>query len=187
MLENLLNTKLKKKLLGIFFTLPKRSFSIFELKQISGSGAPLIQKALREFVSAQVVITASRVQKKYYKVNPRFKLYDELFDLIKGSGYDDVEDQVVKLLRKVPNVKQAVMSGIFSLQPQVMVDVLLIGEEINRLRVSQILSEIEKWVGQEVSFSVLSEEEYDYRKMMNDRFVRDILDHPHLIAVNHLK
>ncbi|MDP3741382.1 MAG: hypothetical protein Q8R08_03605 [bacterium] len=187
MLENLLNTKLKKKLLGIFFTLPDRSFSIFELRQITGTSNQLIQKSLREFAGLQVIAASSRSQKRYFKVNPRFKLYDELLDLIKGSGYDNVEDGVVKLVKKLSNVKLAILSGIFTSQPQVSVDLLLIGEEINRLRVAQILIEIEKIVGEDVNFSVLTREEYEYRKLMNDRFVRDILDHPHLIVTNLLK
>lgn len=187
MLENLLNTKLKKKLLGIFFTLPQRSFSIFELKQLTDSPGSMIQKALREFVSDQVISVATKAQKRYFRVNPRFRLYDEVSDLIKGSGYDDIEDEVIKTLKRLPNVRLAILTGIFSLQPQVSVDLLLVGDQINRIRLQQILSEIENWIGQEIGFSIMNEEEYEYRQMMNDRFIRDILDHPYLLAVNFLK
>ena len=186
MLENLLNSKLKKKLLGFFFTFPQRSFSIFELRQLTNSKNPLISKALREFVGAQVISVTSRGQKKYYRINPRFRLYDELLDLL-GEDDLDVEDEVVKILKRLPNVKLAILSGIFSFEPHLPVDLLLVGDEINRLRFTDILTQIEKFIGQEVNYSIIPIAEYEYRQMMNDRFIRDILDYPHVIAINTLK
>ena len=101
MLDNLLNTKLKKRLLGIFFTLPQRSFSAYELKQMTESPIGSVQTALREFLNSLVIVSANKLQKRFFRVNPRFRLYDELSDLIKGSGFDDVEDGVAKLLKKL--------------------------------------------------------------------------------------
>lgn len=187
MLENLLNTKLKKKLLGIFFALPDRSFSVYELKQMTEASSFAIQKTLREFVKMQVMTSAGKAAKRYYRINHRFRLYDELWDLLKGGEYDNAQDEVVKILKRLPNVKLAILSGIFSLEPQISADLLLVGEQINRLRLEQILADIQKWIGQEINFSLMSQEEYEYRQMMNDRFIRDILDHPHLVPINNLK
>ena len=79
------------------------------------------------------------------------------------------------------------MSGIFTLQPQLPLDLLVVGEDINRARLQRVLADIKKLVGEEINFAVLDAKEYEYRRMMNDRFVRDVLDYPHLILRNTLK
>lgn len=187
MLENLLNTKLKKKLLGIFFALPNRSFSSSELNQMTEASSAAVQQTLREFVKMQVVASAGKAERRCWRINHRFRLYDELWDLLRGGEYSNVQDEVVKILKRLPNVQLAILTGIFSLEPQISADLLLVGEQINRLRLEQILMDIQKWVGQEINFSLMSPEEYEYRQMMNDRFIRDILDHAHLVPINNLK
>ncbi len=186
MLENLLNTKLKERLLGIFFAFPKRSFSTSELRIVTGAKNPLLVQALREFTRAQVLNMASRRHTRFFRINPYFRLYDELEDLVAESE-EKAEDQVSKILKRIPNLKLAILSGIFTLEPQLPVDLLVVGEGINHLRLQKTLAEIEKLTGQEINYSVMNTEEYEYRQLMNDRFIRDILDYPHLVVFNTLK
>lgn len=186
MLDNLLNAKLKKKLLGIFFAHPQRSFSLFELRAATGAKNSQIQKVLREFVRAQVVEAAHKKQKRFFRINPHFRLYEELEDLLPSSEFD-AEDEVSRLVKKIPNVNLAILSGIFTFQPQLGVDLLLVGDGLNRFRVSRVLEEVQKLAGQEVNYAMMKEEEYKSRQMMSDRFMRDILDHPHLVILDNLK
>jgi hypothetical protein len=186
MLENLLNTKLKKRILAILFRFPQRSFSRNELKELSAGATQPVALALREFARGEVVNMAQRGARKYYRVNPRFPLYGELQDLIAEEGFA-VEDQVAKRLKLVPNLRLLVLSGIFTLQPHLPVDVVVVGDYINRLRLQRELAEVERLIGQEVNFAVLGAEEYQYRRMMNDRFIRDVFDYPHVIVLNTFK
>lgn len=186
MLENLLNNKLKRGLLGILFACPTRSFSIPELKNITRGNIKHINQALREFVRADIVEAASQKQKRYFRINPYFRLYEELEGLISDQEIE-FEDEVCRKLKQIPDVKLVMLSGIFTLQPQLPVDLLVIGEEVNRAKLQRILADIEKLVGQEINYTIMSRLEYEYRQMMNDRFVRDIIDYPHLVVFNNLK
>lgn len=186
MLENLINTKLKKKLLNVLFALPKRAFTLQELRLMTEGSKKALSQGLREFTKSQVANTTSRKQKKFYRINVQFPLYDELQDLV-SEGETEMEDEVVKKLKKLPNVQLAILSGIFSFQPHLQVDLLLVGNDINRLRLHQVLAEIRKITGQELSYTVMNKDEYEYRRLMSDRFVRDILDNPHLVVINSLK
>lgn len=186
MLETLLNNKLKQRLLQIFFAFPERGFSVLELRQLSGSRKPAVDQALREFVRMQAVATAAKRQKRFFRINPHFRLYGEVEDLV-GKEEWDLEDPVVEKLKQIPNLKLAVLSGIFTLQPLLPIDLLLVGQSIDRLRLQRILGEIEKFVGVEINYSVLDPEEYEYRRMMNDRLIRDVLDYPHMIVLGNLK
>jgi len=186
MLDNLLNSKLKTKLLGILFCNPERGFSPNELKEMARASLAQVNNCLHEFARADVVRSVFRKQKRCYKVNSHFHLYQELRDLLKETR-PHFEDLISKKLKKFPGLELAVLSGIFVLYPKLPVDILLVGTRISRKRLDKFLGEIEKLTGFDINFAVLSVKEYKYRKIMNDRFVRDILDYPHLVAVNKIK
>lgn len=185
-LENLLNTRLKRQLLGIFFAYPKRSFSVCELRVMTAPRIAKLREALREFKNHGLVEIAARNQVRFYRLNRHFALYDELRDLLTSRG-KALDDEVAKILERIPHLKLAILSGIFTMQPRLPVDVLLIGDEINRARLARDLKEIEKIVGCDVNYALLNFKEFQERQMMNDRLVRDVLDYPHLVAVSNLK
>ena len=187
MLENILNSKLKKKLLSIFFAFPARSFSATELKEIIEFPLRQVSKSLSEFARLDVVHVASRKRHRVYRINPRFPLYAELVDLVSDKEFDQREDRVVRILSKVPNLKVAILSGIFTFQIHSAVDILVVGDSVNRLRLNGVIDSLEKLVGQEVNYTLLSRKEYEYRRILNDRFVRDILDNPHIVLIDNLK
>lgn len=170
----------------MLFAFPRRSFSLSELRSVIGGGSQALKQALKEFEKVHLVNTASKRRKKYYRINPHFWLYDELRDLVSEEDLL-TEDEVGRILKKIPHLKLAILSGIFTLAPHLPVDLLLVGEGINRLRLQRILAEIEKLIGQEINYTILDQKEFEYRRMMNDRFIRDILDYPHIVAVGTFK
>jgi len=186
MLENLLNTKAKKKILSIFLAFPKRSFSVQELHATADVSARIANESARDLVRAEVLNVAAKNRHKFFRVNPRFPLYHELTDII-GGELALKDDLVSKILKKIPNAKLIALSGVFTLHPSSPVDILIVGDNIGRIRLGTILKELEKITGMEIIYAVMPSSEYEYRRMMNDRFVRDILDYPHLLVVNNLK
>lgn len=186
MLENLLNTKPKKKLLSVFFAFPKRSFTVQELHETAAASVRVVNETVRELVRSGAVNVAQKNRHRLFRVNPRFPLYQEITDLLQDE-MGSRDDSVSRLLRKLPNAKLMILSGIFTLQPNLPVDLLIVGDNIGRLRLATILSQIEKLTGMEVAYAVMPESEYEYRRLMNDRFVRDILDYPHLVVINNLQ
>lgn len=188
MLENLLDTKSKKKLLSILLASPKRSFTAQELAKSAEISVRAASLAIRELSRADAVASAARTRKRLFRINPRFALYQELSDLIAGDTKKDKdEDLVSRSLKKIPNAKLVIMSGVFTFQPHLPTDLLVVGDSVSRIRLSRTLSELEKLTGLAINYTVMPVAEYQYRQMMNDRFVRDVLDYPHLFAVNSLK
>lgn len=186
MLENLFNSKLKKKLLGIFFYFPKRSFSVSELREQTGATTRFLNQALKELVRAQAVNAAAKGVKRYYGINRHFRWFDELHDLAYDPDFE-VHDEVSERVKRIPNLKLALITGIFTAQPQLPADMLLVGAKVNRPRLQRVVADLERLTGSEINYILLTPEEYEYRRMMNDRFVRDILDYPHLVIFNNLK
>ena len=186
MLDNLLNSKLKRKLLNIFFYYPHRGFYIQELKVMTkGSGSGL-SKALRELARTDAILVAAKRSKRYFRINPHFHMLAELKDL-SSENRQDFEDEIGKKLKSLDNLKLVILCGIFTMQTHLNVDLLLVGERINRIKLGKILADIKKLVGQEINYAIMNKQEYEYRKSMSDRLIRDVLDHPHIVVLNNLR
>lgn len=183
MLENLLNTKPKKKIVAVFFTFPKRSFTISELQKTAEASAKAVSETVRELVRTDAVNVAQKNRHRLFRVNPRFPLYQEMTDLLQDE-ISSQDDYVSRLIKKLPNARLIILSGIFTLQPTLPVDLLIVGENIGRVRLDSILSEIENLIGMEIGYAVMSQSDYEHRRLLNDRVIRDILDYPHLPVLN---
>ena len=186
MLENLLSTKAKKKILSVCFAHPKRSFTLQELRTTAEVSTRSATDAVRELVRAEVLHSGAKNRARLFRANPRFPLYHELEDLLSHDVRRDY-DLIGKILKKINNARIVVLSGIFTMQPHLPVDLLIVGNNISRIRLATLLKEVEKITGLEIVYAILPVAEYEYRRMMNDRFVRDILDYPHLEVINNLK
>lgn len=186
MLERLLNSKIKKRLLNIFFNFPRRSFSPTELKHMTETSVSAVATALREFVRADLLRVAARGQRRFYALNVHYQWHDELRDLVTDAE-QDLTDEVARKLKNIPDLKVLVLSGIFSLQPQQPVDIFLVGDSISRARLERALDEIEAHTGEPINYTLLGAEEYQYRKLMNDRLIRDVFDYPHIAVISAVK
>lgn len=186
MLDNLLDSKLKKKVLGIFFALPKRSFSVRELKYAAAGSERAVSTVTRELARAGIVSVSKRKQNRFFRVNRRYTLYQELADMVRKE-FDESGDIVAKTLRRLPNARLVVLTGIFTSEPQLSTDILIVGKDVSRIRLQRLLKEVEDLTGQEINYTIFNEDEYEYRRLMNDRFVRDILDNSHIVVLNTLR
>lgn len=186
MLENLLNSQTKRRVLNVFFHYPNRSFHVNELRAMELASGSTLDLMLRELARAEVLQVAAKKHQRYFRINPRFKLYDELKDLV-GEQRLPAADEVSKRLKRLTRAKLIVLSGIFTLAPHLPADLLVVGDDINRRTLLKIILEIEKLAGQEINYTVMDRGEYDYRRTMNDRFLRDIFDYNHIVVTSTLK
>ncbi|MBI4050321.1 MAG: hypothetical protein HY398_02630 [Candidatus Doudnabacteria bacterium] len=184
MLESLTNSKAKQRLLNIFFKFPARSFTLGELR--AATGARNLARVLRELARGEALRLATRRGKRFFQINSYFPLYDELQDLVAGEK-PEPRDQVSQLLRRIDRIRLAVLSGIFTGEPHLPVDLLLVGDDLRRSRIAKIIAEIEKLIGQEINYVIMDPEEYDFRRTMSDRLVRDVIDNRHVVVFNSLK
>ena len=121
-------------------------------------------------------------EKKYYRVNHNFPLYEEVKVLIVKSHvlykHDFIDD-----IKKSGDVKVLILAGLFVNSKDAPVDLLIVGE-INKVKLTKILSNYEKDLGKEVNYTCMSEREFKYRKSMTDVFLYDVLEGEHMLVVN---
>ena len=124
-------------------------------------------------------------RRKYFQVNPHLDWYDELKELVSDEAVAGV-DPASKLVKRLARAKAAILTGVFTGQPQVEVDLVLVGKGLKGARIDKLLSELEKFAGQEVNYCEMDEEEYQHRRHMSDRFIRNVLDNPHIAVFDKL-
>ena len=89
-------------------------------------------------------------------------------------------------MKGVGKIKLLVLAGIFIKSPESRLDILVVGDQINKASLAKVLKSIESQIGKELLFSVFDSEDFKYRLSMRDKLVMDVLDFPHEKLVNKL-
>ncbi len=124
---------------------------------------------------------------KKYILNPEFEFFRELEALILKPAPGEKTDMTSKIMG-LGKIKLAVISGLFLNQPtdDDIADLFIVGDDIDRPKLSKFLRTLEAQLGQEIKFTLMSKEEYRYRVGMFDRFIRVLFDSPHEKLVDRL-
>ena len=123
-----------------------------------------------------------------FMINNSFEFLYELRDLVLKSSPAE-KDNMIQKINKLGRIKLAVIAGIFmnkeNPDPSV-VDLLIVGDDIENKRLRPFLKSLEAEVGKEIKFSVMEKEEFQYRFAMFDRFIRVLFESPHEKLINKL-
>lgn len=121
----------------------------------------------------------------YFAAAEEFILYPEIRDLfIKAQILPG--QKFLDELRKICQLKLLLLTGTFTNRPETLTDLLIVGSPPKRA-LAPFIAELEKNLGREINFTVLSEKEFYYRREVMDLFLYNILEGKHIILFNHLK
>jgi len=96
------------------------------------------------------------------------------------------KEDIIQRFKPAGKVKLIVLAGVFLQKDDSRVDILIVGDEIKKRAVENILRSIEAEVGKELSYALFETQDFLYRLSVYDKFVRDILDFPHEKVLNKL-
>jgi hypothetical protein len=135
------------------------------------------------------VIKKDRV---FYALNENFEFFNELKELVLKSSPAE-KDKMVRRILTLGKIKLAIVSGVFLTEyPDDLntfsskTDLFIVGDDIDRRKLSLFLRSLEAEVGKEIRFGVMEKDEFEYRYNMFDRFVRVLLEAPHEKLINKL-
>ena len=96
------------------------------------------------------------------------------------------EDQITRRVLRAGNVKLLFLSGAFVRGSNQSIDIFIVGD-VNKAKLAQIISDIEKDMSRELNYTVMRVEDFDYRRNLNDRFLADMLDARKIVLVDSLE
>lgn len=143
------------------------------------------RKAMRVLVKMKLVMEKTIKKQKMYALNRDFLFFAELRGLIAATNKHP-QCEALKKIRTVGDVKLALLGGVFVDHEKGKLDMLLVVNNAQRGKISQIVSLVEAEIGKEVRYMLLDAEEFHYRLELTDRFLSDFFEGPHEELVNRI-
>lgn len=189
MLSQLLSSKPKSKLINLLLAHPGRSFSLTELRLSTGCGTKLLQKTMRELVRMGFVLTTersgSRRRARYFQINRHFALYPELVSMLRKIKKIPV-DILGRKAAGVGDCKFVALTGVFAGKPRMETDLVFVGK-VSPAKLATLLKFAQRLAETEINYTIFAPHEFEYRKVMNDRFVKDVLENNPVVVVDKTK
>lgn len=186
-LEKLFDSPVKLRLLKLFLRNPENKFTLADIRKRSLLDSSAIRRQLNKLVDIKLISSVKKRNSidRLYSLNPNFVFFEELQNLILKSSPAD-ENKLARHIKSLGRVKLAILSGIFldADRKNSRCDLLVVCDDIGERKLGNFIKHLEAEAGIEISYAVLTLEEFDYRRKMFDRFVNDILEKPHKKLIN---
>ncbi|MDQ5953372.1 MAG: hypothetical protein QG647_106 [Patescibacteria group bacterium] len=214
MIEQLFGSKTRVKLLGLFYQNPGRAFYVREITRKIDEQINSVRRELANLLSIGIISSDTSNNKLYYEANQNFEHYDALASMFGGvplkksskkktdtakdgktedqvASTDEAieqatkapQDESVASLIKAGNVRLLVYTGQFTRDDLAGVDIFMVGD-INTSNLENAISLLEKSEKKSLRYSVLTPQEYMYRRQINDRFVSNFLQSKKIVHVD---
>lgn len=183
-LENLFGSKERARLLRFFLQNPDQEYTYLEITRrnmLKGN----IKREIENLKKIKFILRHSKRGSISYILNKNFSFYPELKNLItKSNIYPQCKS--IANIGKIGNVKLAAISGVFINYEKGKADMIIVGDDIRRSRLKNLMASLEAEIGKEIDFVLMSGEEFKYRLNMLDKFILDFLEGPHDEVINKL-
>ncbi|OIP24842.1 hypothetical protein AUK11_02130 [bacterium CG2_30_37_16] len=176
MLNKLITSKAKIKLLTLFLTNPDDRFYYTELHKRLAIHHSLLQRELKLFVEMGLLFTTKEAGIRYYWVNKKFTIYPELKSIIYKTT--NLADNLREAVDKIALINIAFICGSVAKNLEDAksdIDVMIIGDPDMDILTDAVLK-AEKMLLREINFTVFDPSEWKQRIAKNDSFVMDVLN-----------
>jgi len=189
-IENLFGSKTRVKLLSLFLNNPNRPYYVREITRKVDEQINSVRRELSNLLAIGIIRSEGNNNKLYYEVNQDYQFYAPLRAVFTNAALEtpDLQDtrednELIKKLRATGNVQLAFETGSFVRDQSVNVDLFIMGD-VNRARVSKLVTEMEQELGREINYTIMTPEEFGYRQRLNDRFLSGVLGAKKIMLVD---
>ena len=201
-LEKLFGSSARVKIIRLFLFNPEVLFTPGIISRRAKVALPSVRREVAllksiDLIKQKEVAVANVVKLKKGKIknnrkkiqgvtlNLSFPFLHAFKNLILSAAPVD-RKKLIKDVNGVGRIKLLILSGIFTQNNNSRTDLFLVGNSIKEGKLDRVLKNIEAEIGREITYAVLSTDDFLYRLGMYDRFVRDVLDYPHETIINKL-
>jgi hypothetical protein len=183
MLKRLFTSNTRIKLLTLFLANPDEEYFIRELTRKLDEQINSVRRELDNLKKLGLLRAKTKNRKKFYIVNKNFILFNELKSIILKAISD--KENIAKKITHFGDIDVIVLSGVF-VEKDTPIDLLLVGN-VDRKRLEDFFTN-ELETKKPVKFSIMSKEEFLYRRKCSDQFLHNIFSDPdNIIALNKLE
>jgi len=183
MLENIIPSKTRRKILELFFQKPNENFYLRRVVRELNEEVNAVKRELDILVEEKLLLKEKRLNKVFYTLNKNYLFYDEFLRIFTKSG--PILQMIYKNLSRLGKIKYISVSSRFAKRLPVK------EEEIYFLYVGAIvlkeleilMKKAEEIFQAPINYTVMTEEEFVFRKKNNDPFIWRFLKQPKIMLV----
>ena len=175
MLDDLIVSRVRVKVLQLFFLAPGKIFHVRDIVRRTQEEINAVRRELAHLEKAGMMTKERRANRLFYALRRDYTLYFDLLELIVKTG--GLGGEIIKNRVKLGKLKFVLISGKFARaisRGTNDVDLLVVGRVVIP-ELSQIVRQEELRREREINYTVMTEEEFDFRKKRRDPFVLEIL------------
>ncbi|MDO8609427.1 MAG: hypothetical protein Q7R95_02680 [bacterium] len=183
MLQHIIPSKARRKTLEFFFHHPGENFYLRKIVRELNEEVNAIKRELDILNEEKLLLKERRLNKIYYTLNKNYRYYDEfmrifaktcnLSTLIYGNLPKIGKVKFISLSTKFPKKIPLRDDEIYAL----FVGIIVIPE------IESIMKDAEREFGQTINYTVMTEDEFIFRKRNNDPFIWRFLKQPKIMLV----
>jgi len=175
MLADLITSQSRIKLLNVLLAQPSEMYHVRELVRRTGDEINAVRRELLFLEKKGLLVREPRANRVYYSLSKSYPFY---FDLLRmGSKMAGLGAGILRNRVKIGKIKYAMFSGKFTRRMEKRptdVDLLIVGT-IVLPELAILIRDEEKRLGREINYTVMTEEEFSFRKKKRDPFILSVL------------
>lgn len=175
MLKNIFVSDVRVRILKLLLLNPTKSFHVRAIVRAVKAEINAVRRELDNLVSINLLSRRQSSNKIFYTVNVLHPYFPDLVSLFaKDEG---VGAEIIKRQKKLGNIVYAVLSRAYLRGRQstaLDVDLFIVGT-VDQPELDKLVKETEAVTGREINYTVMDEEEFNYRKRTYDQFVMKVL------------
>jgi len=183
MLKDLITSDVRVKILILFLSNPKDGLHVREITRRVGTEINAVRRELERFLKAGILKRESLGNRVYYRFRSDYPFESDLL-----STFDKEYGLSSKILDNAKDLGKIVF-GLLSLDflrgrevSQGNIDLLIVGAvDLKFLR--GIIEKYQEKIGREINYSVMAEDEFEFRKKRMDSFIIKVLSQSRVIFV----
>ena len=184
MLETLLGSKLRAKVLGWLFSHPDERYFVRQLTSLVKEDSTNVSRELARLEKTGILVTTTEGKQKYYQANRQSPLFNELHGLmLKTVGVADIIKKALE--PRMADIKLAFIFGSVAKRAENRfsdIDLLVVGD-ITFGEVVDLISTAEGALNRELNPVVYTLSEFNKRLSENHYFISDILSGDKIFVV----
>lgn len=174
MLEYFITSKTKRNLLKLFLANPERQFYTREIAKLTNEPLNAVRRELGYLEKAGFVKSHSEGNLKYFAVVKEFPFYSELKRIIYSTV--GLGDFFRDRLKDSESIELAFIYGSVAKDTETSksdIDLFVVGE-IEDEELHRLVSNVEKEIGREINYTLMTKKEFAERSKSGEPFVKRI-------------
>ena len=184
LLEDIIISRVRVKILTLFLDEPGKMYHVRDIVRQVGEEINAVRRELLHLEEHGMMTKEHRANRLFYSFRKDYPLYFEFIELIaKTVGLGSA---IIKNKAKLGKLKYVMIAGRFirntPKKSKSDIDMLIVGSVVLP-ELTQIVKAEELRRGREMNYTVMPEEEFEYRKRRRDPFIGEVLLGPRVMIV----